>query len=96
MSTPTRPTTDRAERLTPPAPKKRRARAASERLEANLHGIAAMFDAWTEEEWTDMVNASDAMILDDNRDYIEGQMIKEALATAQLGEVDPDHVANAN
>ena len=71
MSTPTRPTTDRAERLTPPAPKKRRARAASERLEANLHGIAAMFDAWTEEEWTDMVNASDAQILDDNRDYIE-------------------------
>ena len=39
---------------------------------------------------------SDAMILDDNRDYIESQMIKEALATALPGEVDPDHATNAN
>ena len=96
MSTPTRPPTDRAERVTPPAPKKQRADDLKARLDSNLRKIAAVFDSWSEEEWDDMVNKSDAMILDENRDYIEGQMIREALATAQPGEIDPDHVANAN
>ena len=67
-----------------------RAKELDARLKSNLEKIAAVFDSWSEEEWDDMVNKSDAMILDDNRDYIESQMVKEALATAQPGEVDPD------
>ena len=92
MSTPTRPPTDRVERVTPPAPKKPREDDLDARLDSNLRKIAAVFDTWDEEEWTDMVNACDAQVLDVNRDCIEEQMVKEALATALPGEIDPDHV----
>jgi len=43
-----------------------------------------------------MMSEGAAQTLDDNRDYIESQMIKEALATARPDELGPDHAANAN
>jgi hypothetical protein len=60
------------------------------RIESNLREMGAVFYSCDDDEWNDMINASDAMVLDENRDFIEHQIIKEALATAQPGEVDPD------
>ena len=68
----------------------------NKRLNSNLRKLASVFDSWSEEEWEEMVHKQDLITLDVNRDYIEGQMITEALATAQPGEVDPDYASNAN
>ena len=62
----------------------------NKRLNSNMRKLAAVFDSWNEEEWEELVREQDKITLDVNRDYIEGQMIKEALDTAQPGEVDPD------